>query len=192
MTLDEKLDLFYKSAIEDATRQSAAMVEEYRKTLEQSFETQMTEESARAQERLHRESEALNREKNKRVSAENLILKQAVTQKTLAYETIIFEKIKEKLTQYMKTPAYLELLKKQLESAIDYAKGNELLLYINQSDQNRKQLLESLFRHEVVLSPEDFIGGTRAVIPSRNLLIDNSFSTKLAEEKDSFVFKMNR
>ena len=74
MTLDEKLDLFYKSAIEDATRQSAAMVEEYRKTLEQSFETQMTEESARAQERLHRESEALNREKNKRVSAENLIL----------------------------------------------------------------------------------------------------------------------
>lgn len=191
MTLDEKLNLFYKSAIDDATKQSVTMIEEYRKNLQQSFQAQEAEETACAQEKLRMEFEELRRERNKRVSTENLILKQTITQKTLAYETIIFKKAKQKLIKYMKTPDYLELLKKQILSAIDYAKGKDLVLYMNQSDQHRKQSLESLFRHEIILSPEDFIGGTRAVIPARNLLIDNSFSTRLAEEKDSFVFKMN-
>ena len=40
----------------------------------------------------------------------------------------------------------------------------------------------------LTISAEDFRGGVRAVIRSRNILIDNSFSTQLKEQYDKFVF----
>ena len=36
---------------------------------------------------------------------------------------------------------------------------------------------------------DSFTGGSRAVIPGRNILIDNSFETKLAEAKEDFQLK---
>ena len=33
-----------------------------------------------------------------------------------------------------------------------------------------------------------FLGGVRAVIPEKNILIDNSFETLLNEERENFIF----
>lgn len=38
------------------------------------------------------------------------------------------------------------------------------------------------------MSTEDFIGGVRAVIRSRNILMDHSFKTQLRDEYDKFLF----
>ena len=48
--------------------------------------------------------------------------------------------------------------------------------------------LEGATRVHLTISAEDFRGGVRAVIRSRNILIDNSFSTQLKEQYDKFVF----
>lgn len=48
--------------------------------------------------------------------------------------------------------------------------------------------LEDTTRVHLTISTEDFRGGVRAVIRSRNILIDNSFSTQLKEQYDKFVF----
>ena len=48
--------------------------------------------------------------------------------------------------------------------------------------------LEDATRVHLTISAEDFRGGVRAVIRSRNILIDNSFSTQLKEQYDKFVF----
>ena len=44
------------------------------------------------------------------------------------------------------------------------------------------------FNAELTVSAEDFRGGVRAVIRSRNILIDNSFKTQLRNEYDKFMF----
>ena len=61
-----------------------------------------------------------------------------------------------------------------------------MTIYINPSDENRRSGLEDASRVQLTVSSEDFIGGIRAVIRERNILIDNSFKTQLRNEYDSF------
>ncbi|HAU86711.1 MAG TPA: ATPase [Lachnospiraceae bacterium] len=189
MTLDEKLDIFYNAAISDATNQSVQILDEYKENLDKMQKEHERETLQKAETTLKNESEYLIRDKNKRISDESLLLKRAVTKKTNEHEKIIFQKVEQKLLDFMKTPEYLELLKTQIQYALDYAKGEEMELYINESDGAKKNTLEQVLHCSIRISNIDFMGGTRAVIRSRNVLIDNSFATKLAEERESFTLK---
>ena len=40
----------------------------------------------------------------------------------------------------------------------------------------------------LTISAMPFLGGVRAVIPEKNILIDNSFETLLNEERENFIF----
>ena len=59
---------------------------------------------------------------------------------------------------------------------------------ISPADQNRIPELAARFGFAPVVSREAFMGGMRAVIRSKNILIDNSFATLLREAKEEFVF----
>ena len=48
--------------------------------------------------------------------------------------------------------------------------------------------LEDATGIHLTISAEDFTGGIRAVIRSRNILIDHSFKTALRNEYDKFLF----
>lgn len=189
MTLEEKLDVFYNSAIEDAAHQSMKILEEYKANLEKLQKEHEAETKQKAQDSLKTESEFLVRDKNKRISDESLILKRVVTKKTHEYEIAIFEQVEEKLANFMKTSAYFTLLKQQIQFALDYAKGETMEIYINNTDEDKKQQLEEELHCPITISNVDFKGGTRAVIRNRNVLIDNSFATKLSEERNSFTLK---
>lgn len=189
MTLEEKLDIFYNAAINDATNQSIQILDEYKENLEKLLKEHQEETLKKAEDSLKSESEYLIRNKNKRISDESLTLKREITKKVNEHEKAIFDKVEQKLHDYMQTPQYVELLKQQIQYVLNYAKGEAIEIYINPSDQNKKQVLENALRCQVLISKIDFMGGTRAVIRNRNVLIDNSFSTKLAEERDSFTLK---
>ena len=51
------------------------------------------------------------------------------------------------------------------------------------SDADKKEALEIKTGTELTVSAMDFGGGVRAVIRSRNILIDESFVTKLEQEE---------
>ena len=84
----------------------------------------------------------------------------------------------------MKTSAVPELLERQIEHATEFAGNDPLIVYLDPADEDNcaapwHQLRRARFR----LSEYSFGGGTRAVIPPSNILIDNSFATKLEEAK---------
>ena len=66
--------------------------------------------------------------------------------------------------------------------------GEEILIYINPSDAHLKDDLEAKTGASLTVSREDFIGGTRAVMQKRRILIDYSFKSALSEEYDNFLF----
>jgi vacuolar-type H+-ATPase subunit E/Vma4 len=86
----------------------------------------------------------------------------------------------------MKTYDKIDLLSKQIMEANVFARGEEIIIYINPSDESLKASLESKTGFTLTISATDFIGGTKAVIKTKNILIDNSFLTKLTEAKDDF------
>ena len=55
-----------------------------------------------------------------------------------------------------------------------------------------KEVREKLTAYKLsvtlTISAMPFLGGVRAVIPEKNILIDNSFETLLNEERENFIF----
>ena len=86
------------------------------------------------------------------------------------------------------TPEYLEYLSQRIQEACDFAGEDALVVYLDPADQNRIPELAARFGFAPVVSREAFMGGMRAVIRSKNILIDNSFATLLREAKEEFVF----
>ena len=71
----------------------------------------------------------------------------------------------------------------------EFCRNDELTIYINPTDEKKRSDLEDATRVHLTISTEDFRGGVRAVIRSRNILIDNSFSTQLKEQYDNLIFR---
>ncbi|MFR0867439.1 MAG: hypothetical protein ACLSGV_13340 [Eubacterium sp.] len=88
----------------------------------------------------------------------------------------------------MKTDDYKKILEKRIQKSLDFADGEEILIYINPSDAHLKDDLEAKTGSSLTVSREDFIGGTRAVMQKRRILIDYSFKSALSEEYDNFLF----
>ena len=56
------------------------------------------------------------------------------------------------------------------------------------ADSSKLPSLSAAVNTTLTLSQYSFMGGTRAVVENRHILIDNSFATKLEEEKAAFTF----
>lgn len=187
MTLDEKLEQFYKSAVDSATSQNLQIIDEYKKSLQKIYDDHKEDVTRKAEISYRMASENLIREKNRKLSTDIINLKRKINEKAAEITEKIFQEVNDALLSFMKTPDYIDLLAKQIIDANNFARGEEVTIYINPSDKNLKETLESKTGVTLTISTIDFMGGTRAVIHKQNILIDNSFSTKLAESKNTFM-----
>ncbi len=186
MTLDEKLDVFYQSSIEDATKRSEEIISEYKESLHKMYEEHREKAEQKAAFYLEAETQKLLQEKNKTLSAETMDYKKRYSEKTEELKAILFKQVELRLISFMKTEDYVNLLVRQIESEVKFAGNDRIIIYINPTDEHLKSTLEQKTKAALTISSFDFMGGTRAVIQEKNILIDHSFSTKLAEEKDIF------
>jgi len=188
VTLDEKLDIFSNAVINSATKQNIEIVNEYKKSLEKLYDDYKENALKKAEAAYFAEAEKLRREKNRILSSEGIRTKRRISEKSSELINLLFQDVSKKLEEYMKTPSYFDLLVSQITRAKEFAREDEIIIYINPSDVGLKKLLEANTGVELTVSTRDFIGGTRAVIHAKNILIDNSFLTKLGEAKSSFTF----
>lgn len=186
MTLNEKLDNFYTSVIDSATAQSIAIIDEYSNTLQKVREERLQAANKRAKNTYRIEIENIIREKNRKLSKETLDIRRRVLERTAEITEQVYKEVEQRLKDFMQTPAYEEHLVNKIKNASEFARGDELIIYINPSDEKLIPVLEAKTGVKLTLSNRDFFGGIRAVIPSRTILIDYSFVTKLAESKSTF------
>ncbi len=189
MTIEEKLQHFNDYAMEDARLQSAEQLDEYQKALEQIFQEHKEEKRRQEELQIKTETEQIIRENNKEFSQEQTKIRREVRQKTEELKDKLFVEIKDRLGRFMDTPAYSEMLVRQMQEALEFAAGQEMILYLDPAESSKKMELEAKVQAPITVSQYSFSGGMRAVIPSKNILIDHSFETKLIEEKERFVFK---
>lgn len=187
MTLDEKLEQFYKAAIDSATSQNIQIINEYKQSLQQIYAEHKEEVLHKTELSYDIESNKLIREKNRNLSAETINIKRKISERSIELVNKLFEGVLDKLNKYMKSQDYEDLLVKQILEEKKFTGGEEVTIYINSSDLNLKTSLELKTEVALTISETDFIGGTRAVIHKQNVLIDNSFSTKLTEAKNTFT-----
>ena len=190
MTTEEKLQHFLAFCIEDSRTRSEHMLDEYTDALEKSFKEHEADANRRAEKHIETEKERFEREVNKKLSLEQISLKRVLSQKQEELKDKVFTELRNMLATYMETSAYEQLLNDQIKAAIDFAGKEELIIYIDPADESKLRRLAMNFHADIRVSQYSFSGGTRAVIPSKNILIDNSFEKKLEEARAGFHFEL--
>lgn len=188
MTTDEKLKHFLEASIESATSQSTQLIDDYSKALDIIFEDHKTDTLRKAELQIRLGKESLEREMNKELFREQLLIKRETTRRQAALKSMLFSEIEELLAEYMTTPGYRELLVRRIKEASSFAGKEEITIYIDPSDAPMQKDLEAATHARLTVSETGFMGGIRAVIRSRNILIDDSFETRLKEAKDAYTF----
>ncbi len=192
MTTEEKLQHFQNACMEDAKGRSNRMLDEYKAALEQTFLEHQEDARRRAEMQLQLESNKIEREMNKTLAIEQLKIKRELGQKKEALKEKLFVELRDMLARFLETPEYVTLLKQQIQHAAEFAGDDEVTIYLDPVDEDKVRKLSLLNNNaHLTISEYSFNGGTRAVIPSRHILIDNSFQTKLAETQEAFHFDLS-
>jgi len=188
LTTEEKLKHFEESSMEKAREQSVQMIEEHKAALEKIFKEHKAAKERQAALQIKTEADSLKRANNMALSKEQLQIKREITKKHTELKEKLFIEVQTNLEEYMDTPAYDQLLIKQINDIKKVAGNDHYVIYIDPADSSKQLSLNAATNAQVVISEYSFMGGTRAVLADRHILIDNSFATKLEEAKSAFVF----
>ena len=188
MTIDEKLSHFYDITVEDARAKAAAVLEEHKKTLEKMTEERKTLSKENAQAQIKAETANARREINKTLSAEQLTIKRDWTRKQNELKEKLFSEVKGLLEAFTKTPEYENYLTTKIREALDFAENDEISIYLSPEDSSLAEKLQQTTGAAILLSRVSFLGGIRATIPHKNILIDHSFSGNFEAAYKEFKF----
>ena len=190
MTTEEKLKHFQDICMEDARERSARMLDDYMNALESAYEEHTADARRRADMQVEAETEKLEREINKRLSIGQLDLKREFSRRQEELKDKLFVELRDKLANFMETQEYQRLLDRQVKAVKEFAGNEELIVYMDPSDVDKVQRIALHHNASIKISEYSFDGGTRAVIPGKHILNDNSFETKLNEARHEFKFDL--
>lgn len=188
MDNNEKLELFHKAVLETAGQKSAALLEEYKKNYDENIRA-YEEKKIREQATLERiEEEKVRKEINREVSEQSLLFKKEYHALTEQKKEILFARVEQLLKEYQESEEYKDYLEKKIKAAAAFARGEAVTIYLNGTDEKLKEELEQRTGCTLTISQMEFMGGIRAVIRSKNILIDESFSSRIRNEKENYSF----
>lgn len=188
MTIDEKLSHFYDVTIEDAQAKAAGILEEHRKALAQMTEKHKADSQENAQVQIKAETANARREINKALSAEQLTIKRDWTKKQNELKEKLFAEVKTQLENFRNTPDYPAYLESKIKEALDFAEQDKINIYISPEDSALLPDLVKRTKAFITVSAEDFLGGIKATIPHKNILIDHSFAGNFQAVYKEFKF----
>lgn len=188
MTQEDKLRNFYDLSIESASRQRDQILADCRATLEADFEAHRSEKENIVSDRMKSETTALSRELKRDLSDHQNRIRQNLAKRQREVKEEIFANVADKLSAFRKTPEYHTWLFRKVRAALAFAGEEEVTIYVDPADETYADEIHAVCGVQPVISNVAFGGGIRAVIRSRNILIDNSFATLMAEAKENFTF----
>ena len=191
MTTEEKLQHFLDVTVENANVKSVKTLEEYEKGLETVLESHKEDALRKQALQIKLSEENLRKEKNTEVSKQQVEIKKELGRKQEELRSLLFHEVEDKLEAYMATKEYDKYLVEHIKEAKAFAGKEEIQIYIDPADEEKLVALETATDTQISVSEYGFHGGMRAVIRSKNILIDQSFETRLREAKNEFSFNFD-
>ena len=188
MTTEEKLQHFYEVSMDTAREEATKVLDEYKAALETEMERHKQEKQAASESQFKIDSDNAAREINKALSAEHLHLKRKLSKKQQKLKESIFAEVEELLDDFSKKPEYTDWLEDKIKQSLEIAENDSVQIYLTAKDSAKAEELTKRTGITPLISETDFLGGIRAVIPEKNILIDNTFLTAFENEKERFNF----
>lgn len=188
MEITEKLNIFYTSAIDVANKQSSDDMREFTASMEKLQEEYKKNKKEEIDSRFHIEEGKLKRDVNRRVSEAVTEQKRKLNLHQQEKKEALFQVVETMLKDYKNTEEYDKYLISKIRMAREFARKEEVTIYLNPTDEDKLAYLEQETGCRLSISEIDFGGGIRAVVRSKNVLIDESFQTKLEQERNAYTF----
>ena len=188
MTTEEKLQHFYEVSMDTAKEEATKVLDEYKAALETEMERHKQEKQAASESQFKIDSDNAAREINKALSAEHLHIKRKLSKKQQKLKESIFAEVEELLDDFSKKPEYTDWLEDKIKQSLEIAENDSVQIYLTAKDSAKAEELTKRTGITPLISETDFLGGIRAVIPEKNILIDNTFLTAFESEKERFNF----
>lgn len=188
MTIDEKLQHFYEVSLEEAKEDAAHAIQEHKHHLAEKLEEHKQAGRQNAEAEIKAETEHVRREVNKALSAEQITLKRDWSRKQEELKEALFSEVKTKIQQFITTAEYDEYLCRRITEAVKFAEDDEIQIFLSSGDREKVNELAQKTGVPLQVSTVDFLGGIRAEIPQKNILIDNSFSANMEALCREFKF----
>ena len=190
MTIEEKMEHFKNVSLDNASAKSNDILTAYKQSLDEQFEkhkeTALLESKSVESAKLNAVRLEVKRELSK-VQAE---VRRTVTLHQNKLKSQIFSAVVEKLNAYKKTEEYKKELISQINKISSDFNDTTVEFYIDSSDESLLSDLQSHTGADIKISTVPFIGGCKAIISDKNMLVNNSFKTKLAEEQEKFTISI--
>lgn len=188
MTTEEKLKHFSEVSMETAKEEAQKVITEYRASLEAEMEQHKREKQATSENQFKVETENAAREINKALSAEQLHIKRKLSRKQQELRELLFAEVQEQLRDFTKSAEYPGWMEEKIKKAVQLAGKDEIQISLSPEDAWLVPELEKRTGLTPLLSENSFLGGIRAVIPKKNILIDYTLLSSFQNEKESFNF----
>lgn len=189
MKLEEKMAYFKDQVTQQSQSEIDQQINQYRQTLEDDYQKFQEQTDETFAHRLVNEKEALRKENNKAISQIQINQQRELFLTEENMKLTLFQTFTKQIESYQKSEAYIEQLKKMLKNIQAYAGREKYDLYIDENDSHLRSQLESYASHPIIISDRPFMGGIRAVLRERQILVDYSFLTFLDRLKENFVIK---
>lgn len=188
MTIEEKLRHFYEVSMESAKDEAAKAIEEYKASLDSQLEEHKAQKQAAAENQLKIQSENSAREINKALSSEHLHIKRQLSKKQQELREKLFQEVEDMLKDFVASPDYGDWLEDMTKRALAIAQEDQVQVYLSASDKGISEELKKRTGITPLISPTSFMGGIKAVIPQKNILIDYTLLSMFESEKENFNF----
>ena len=191
MDLEDKFAYFETQVNQQAQDIIDEQVNQYRATLQKDYDEFVKNTNQEFDAKFVNAKKDMRKELNKNISQSQIHLQRDLYLQEEKLKKTLFADFNDAIQNYMQTDEYRNQLVVMINNLKDYAEKNreELVVYINHSDQG---MIETLFEEtnaNIQISDREFLGGVRGVLKDRQVLIDYSFSTLLANVEDSFSIK---
>lgn len=188
MTTEEKLKHFSEVSMETAREEAQRLITEYKAVLEDEMEQHKKEKKEASENQFRIEAENAAREINKALSAEQIHIKRKLSRKQQELREVLFSEIQEQLRAFTKTEGYADWLEAKVKKALVIAGEDEIQISLSPEDADLIPEIEKRTGMRPLLAEDSFLGGIRAVIPQKNILIDDTLLTSFQNEKESFNY----
>ena len=187
LTTEEKLKHFSSVTLENVQKECDEMVTQYKKKMDDYFTERKEESIKKAKLNTSIAEEGIKRKASQEYTSMQMHLRRKINHKQVELKENLFEEVRQLLTDYIKTSEYKEGVVAKIERMKKVAGNDELIVILDPQDQDIIEDIHEYPTMKIRVSDKSFSGGVIGQIPSRNILIDDSYETKFEELKEKYT-----
>ncbi len=195
MSLDEKINNFSAAVLAEANKKRAAIEAENEEIKNKKTDKAQNEFLNDAFCKIQDSIVEIRKLDNDRVLQAQVNARRELFVKRDEIIKEVFDKISEKVCEFMKTDDYEKWLEKKITQTVSsLGNGDKTIFVLDVDLKTAERIVESLDKNSgeinvMASNEEDFTGGVSVINNTRNILIDNSFKELINSRKSEFLQK---